>query len=131
MKKLVAVAMAAAAGWLLWAGLGSAGPVPTAVANYRKVRARTTEVIKLKFEGGQRACVIAMGDHDPVVPVTIEVYDADGKLVVSDNPATTVPPPAVGADLAAAFWYPPRDAEYTIKVTNHGGEWNKVWIAVR
>jgi hypothetical protein len=131
MKRLVGVALAAAAGGLLWAGLGSAAPVGTAVAKYHPFRAGATEVIKLKFEGGRRACVIAMGDHDPIVPVTIEVYDADGKRVTSDNPATTIAPPAVGADLAAALWYPPRDAEYTIKVTNHGSVENKIWIAIR
>lgn len=77
------------------------------------------------FEAGRRACVIAIGDHDPVVDVAIKVYDAKNNLVVQDrgqDPAR---------DFAAVMWYPPRRAEYRIEIQSYGKIPNICSIAVK
>ena len=65
------------------------------------------------FRGGERACVFARGDHKPLVPLSITVYDKDGATVAHD---------ASPRDFVAAFWVPARTAEYRIVVRNHGKE---------
>jgi hypothetical protein len=39
----------------------------------------------LSFRGGERACVVAQGDHDPVVPLDIAVYDKEDRLIAKDE----------------------------------------------
>jgi hypothetical protein len=86
---------------------------------------------RLKFRGGQRATVIVVGDHDPIVPVILEVYDDKGKLVARDEPARgSASAKAKGNDVCAVVWYPPRDSYYAIKIRNLGKDFNKCWVAI-
>ncbi len=81
-----------------------------------------THTIKERFRGGQRAMVLVVGDHQPVVDVGVFVYDDKGKLVAKDMG---------GGDVVAAVWYPPRDAFYEIKIESHGKEFNDCYVVVK
>jgi hypothetical protein len=86
----------------------------------------------LKFKGGERACVLVMGDHKPIVPVVLEIRDDQGRLVGRDDPAQGVSAAnALGNDLAAVIWYPPRDGYYRITIESHGKEYNDVYIRIK
>jgi hypothetical protein len=86
----------------------------------------------VEFRGGQRACVIVLGDHNPIAPLEIEIRDEKGKLVGRDEPAAGVSDPkAKGNDVGAVIWYPPRDGYYTITVKNLGEQYNECWIAIK
>jgi hypothetical protein len=84
-----------------------ASPVDGITAIKDKVSGGTSFVRKMKFKGGERACVIAIGDHQPVVDLHLRVEDARGQLVGEDKP---------GGDLCCVIWYPPQDGDYTISV---------------
>ncbi len=77
------------------------------------------------FLAGQRACVIVIGDHDPVVDLEIQVFDAKGNLVAQDKGQGTA------RDYAAVMWYPPRQEPYRIVVSNYGSAYNVCSIAVK
>ncbi|HYT95066.1 MAG TPA: hypothetical protein VEL76_40490 [Gemmataceae bacterium] len=86
----------------------------------------------VKFKGGQRACVVVMGDHRPIVPITLEIVDEAGKQVAFDAPGKGIDASdAPGNDIAAVIWYPPRDGDYTIHIGSPGVEYNDCWIAIR
>jgi hypothetical protein len=119
--------------WLLLGGIlagalaggspGQAGPFDGGLGTYQKLDGRSKVRLEpIVFKGNERACVIFVGDHEPVVELAIKVYDENNKLVAQDDP---------GGDFCAAIWYPPRDAAYTIEVENRGDEWNKCWIAIK
>ncbi len=130
---------------LLVAPALQAGPVRGPFSTYIVVEARATLILDkqtslggqrgrlgdyLKFRGGRRACVIVVGDHKPIVPLVLEIHDEKGNLVARDEPAKGVDDPkAVGNDVCAAIWYPPRDGYYRITIRNSGEEFNKCWIA--
>jgi hypothetical protein len=123
--------------------LGTVSPSGSIGRGYKILGANGTLVDQIAFKGGKRACVIVMGDHIPIVPVAIEVYDEQKKLVAVDDHANAAPAvypkkdsasavaAAQGNDLAAVIWYPPRDGTYTIRITSRGPEENKCWIAVK
>src|SRR5262245_14053233 len=92
---------------------GHGGPVEGqfALPKQRIGAAPASIEFKVKYQGGQRACVWIRGDHRPVVPLDIVVLDATGAEVVRDE-ATH--------DFAAVFWVPPRTAEYRIIIRNRG-----------
>jgi hypothetical protein len=79
----------------------------------------------LTFVAGERACVIVIGDHKPVVEVEVKVYDAKKQLVAHDRGQ------APAADFVAVMWYPPRQESYRIDVINHGKEYNECSIAIK
>jgi hypothetical protein len=109
----------------------SPGEPLTLDKDYRVPQVDTQLGERVKFKAGRRACVIVMGDHKPIVPVTIEVLDDKGNVVARDNPAKGAESrDAKGNDVAAVIWYPPRDAYYTIKVTNHGEASKACWVAI-
>jgi hypothetical protein len=74
------------------------------------------------FEGGRRACVIAMGGHQRVIDVGIAIYDEGNRLITEDQG---------GGDIVAAIWYPPRDAKYKIVVKNSGLENNSMYLVFK
>jgi hypothetical protein len=78
------------------------------------------------FKGGERACVMVVGDHQPVVALRLKVEDASGNLVAEDN---------YGGDYCAVIWYPPRDGKYriSIDVPHIGGpeDFNRLYISVK
>ncbi len=78
------------------------------------------------FKGGERASIVAVGDHEPIVPVGIRILDKNGDLVAQDLGAGEKT-----ADFAGVVWYPPRDGVYTIVILNFGVEYNIVSIAVK
>jgi hypothetical protein len=106
--------------------VASASPLKGQMAYSYKVPGGRTLQLKYVFKGGERACVIVIGDHDPVVRLRVKVEDAKGQVVAEDD---------YGGDFCAAIWFPPRDGEYliSISVPHIGGEqdWNKLYIAVK
>lgn len=84
----------------------------------------TLELVRA-FAGGQRATVIAIGDHRPVVNLTITVYDARDNVVARDEGS------GPAGDFVAAVWYPPREGRYRVVLHNAGVEYNDVAIAVK
>jgi hypothetical protein len=110
--------------FLLPAALGVAGPVDGQLSVQRQIGAATEEgptpfEMSMTFQGGKPACVAVAGDHEPVVPLDITVYDKAGKVVAQDESQH---------DFVAAFWTPPRTAEYRIVIRNYGKLYNKVYI---
>ncbi len=77
------------------------------------------------YVAGERACVVVIGDHDPVVPIEIKVYDDKDHLVAEDRGQGTA------KDFAAVMWYPPRQATYRIEVCSFGKDYNKCSIAFK
>ena len=112
---------------LMPAALSVAGPLEGQLSLQRQIGAATEEgptpvELSFTFRGGQRACVVAQGDHDPVGPLDIAVYDKNDKLVAQDESKH---------DFVAAFWTPTRTAEYRIVIRNYGTIYNKVYIFVK
>ena len=85
-----------------------------------------SQVFSKTFAAGRRACVIAVGDHKPVVELSVEVFDSQGKLVAKDSGGE-----GEARDFVAAIWYPPREETYRILIKSYGEEYNDVAIAVK
>jgi len=136
-------------GLLLGAGPGRAGSFRGPWGGYVRVPGKATLLLDkktpvpgerdvlpalgdhLKFRAGQRACVILLGDHDPIVPMVIEIRDAKGDVVARDDPGkASARADEKGNDLCAVVWYPPRDGYYTITIKNPGKQYNKCWLAI-
>jgi hypothetical protein len=77
------------------------------------------------FRAGERACVIVIGDHDPIVDVEVKVYDAKDNLVAQDRGKDPAP------DFVAVMWYPPREQTYRIVVNSYGSVENKCYVAFK
>jgi hypothetical protein len=77
------------------------------------------------YAAGQRACVIVIGDHKPVVDVEIKVFDSKNNLIVQDRGQE----PA--RDFVAVMWYPPRQEIYRVAVHSYGKEYNECYIAIK
>jgi hypothetical protein len=112
---------------LVCASWGHGGPVDGPFARNYEIGAMTGDEptpkdFIMKFRGGERACVIARGDHKPVVGLDLTIYDATGTEVARDESAK---------DFVAVFWVPPRTAEYRIVVRNHGREYNDVYVVFK
>ncbi len=85
----------------------------------------------LKFKGGERACVIAMGDHNPVQPISLEVYERRVFEDKSKKPTPVATADSGNSDLVAVMWYPPRDAEYVVVIATHGNVYNVCYVSVK
>jgi hypothetical protein len=72
-----------------------------------------------KFRGGERAAVLAIGAG---TKMRVAVYDAKGELIAEDKGE---------GDYVGLVWYPPRDGEYRIDVSQDGVGANKVYIAIK
>jgi hypothetical protein len=80
----------------------------------------TAYEMTVSFRGGERACVVAQGDHDPVVPLDIAVYDKQDRLIAKDESQY---------DFVSVCWVPPRTGAYRVVIRNHGDKiYNKVYI---
>jgi hypothetical protein len=102
---------------------GSSAPLKGAHAMFKvRVPAQARMDFEERFEGGRRACVIAVGDHKPVVNVGIAVYDQANQLVAEDQG---------GGDCVAAIWYPLREAKYKIVVNNSGLDYNDMYLVFK
>jgi hypothetical protein len=71
------------------------------------------------FRGGERACVIVVGDHRPPSPMEIRVFDSKKRLVAETKADT---------DTACVIWYPPTTAAYRVEIHNLGEEYNALLI---
>jgi hypothetical protein len=125
MKRWAAVLGCVLGGVLLLRSLGEASPVdgrpsPTKI----RVGAHSRKAIlkDAMFKGGERACVIVEGDHEPVINLVLEVRDARGKVVARDSG---------GGDICAVIWYPPRTGAYTVWLENNQNEYNDVTLVVQ
>jgi hypothetical protein len=111
---------------LLLAGIAEASPLQGQGALQKKVLGGEVLQFKVKFKGGERACVIVIGDHRPVVALDLKVEDDKGTLIGQDKN---------GGDFCAVIWYPPRDAEYVISVAvPHNGQeedYDTLYVAVK
>lgn len=87
-----------------------------------RVEKLSEHMIVERFRGGERACVIVRGDHDPVVDIELHVLDEKGQTVAKD---------IGGGDLVAVVWYPPRDANYRIRIVNHGQVENYLYVTLK
>ena len=120
---------------LALAPLGQGAPVNGTSWAYEKVTAGTirdgvvSEPGCLHFNktyvAGQRACVVVIGDHDPIVDVEVKVYDAKSNLVAHDRGDGSA------RDFAAVMWYPPRQEAYRIEVCSFGKDYNKCSVAFK
>src|SRR5205807_8018960 len=96
-------------GLLAGAGLGTTAPLKGPVSCCQKFEAGATMAYQETFKGGERACVLVKGDHDPPADLILTVYDSKEQVVAKDED---------GGDLCAVIWYPPRDGKYVVKVQN-------------
>lgn len=104
------------------ANLALSSPIGGPRSTRDKVGELSERTIVERFKGGERACVIVRGDHRPVVDLELHVSDDKGRLVAKDT---------AGGDLLAVVWYPPRDGNYTIKIVNHGKEYNDCYVVLK
>jgi hypothetical protein len=130
-------------GLTLWSRSLKAGPVEGSVVGYHKLEEGEVFPRKVMFKGGQRACVIILGDRKPIVPLSLEVHDDKNNPIGKDEPskADLENQQTPGNDFRAVIWYPPRDGEYTITIRNRGRyspedrdkglNYSKCWIAIR
>jgi len=77
---------------------------------------------EIRYKGGERACIIFEGDHDPIVDIVVWVTDGSGKEVARYDR---------GGDIGAVIWYPPQEDTYTLWVHNPGAEFNKINYAFK
>ena len=83
--------------------------------------------VTMKFRGGEKATVLARAAApESKTKLHVTISDAHGKTIVE---ASGKNPPS--ASMVAVFWYPPRDAEYTIAIKNLSEGANKCWVAMR
>jgi hypothetical protein len=105
---------------VLGAALALAQNVDGPLSTFEKIGPVDQSELKITFRGGARACVAAQGDHDPVVPLDIAVYDKNDRLIAKDESK---------GDFVAVCWVPPRTGTYRIVISNHGDKiYNKVYI---
>lgn len=110
---------------LAWPNMGSSSPEVGRLSEEKVTLPPGSPGIwerKIKFVGGERACVIIQGDHKPIVDVGIEIQDATGRVVAKDTGK---------GDLAAVVWYPPEDGEYNIVVKNPNRLENDCFVMIR
>jgi len=121
MKRIALLAVVAV--MLAIPGPGGGSPVQGKHSLGRqRVPERAKVQFKKEFRGGERACVIVTGDHDPIVDLGLYVYDQKGTLIAKDE---------AGGDFVAVMWYPPRDAVYRIEISNPGETYNACYISLK
>lgn len=83
-----------------------------------RVKAKGTDVYKVKFRANELAVVTVIGDGD--TDLDLYVYDANGNLIDSDTDYT---------DNCVCTWEPRWTGTFTIKVVNRGNVYNRYVIA--
>lgn len=109
--------------------VGYSAPIKGAVTNVLEIPAAgmtTTE----RFRGGERACVqvavqTAAGDREASTTVEITVHDENGKKIAEDTGR------GGSSDVAAVFWYPPRDGDYKITIRNLESRKQRYFVFIR
>jgi hypothetical protein len=95
--------------------IAPAGPVAGGQLADHRVEAYSTDVFRLRFEGGEAAWVGVVGDGD--TELVLSVYDANGHLIASDRGSRCV-----------VAWTPRWTGSFTIKVRNLGSVYNEYRI---
>lgn len=104
-----------------WSARG--GPVGGSWSKFVELEDTRPAKQLMAFRGNERAAVLAVGDrHDPAAKLHIAVYDAKGTLVAEDKSDT---------DFAGVVWYPPRDEEYRIEISQSGAGASQVYVAIK
>lgn len=88
-------------------------------AHTDRVRAHDTDVYKIRFRGGERACVVVSGDGD--TDLDLYIYDEYGNLITKDIDYS---------DDCVCVWNPRWTGEFTIKIVNRGDVYNRYVMAV-
>jgi hypothetical protein len=83
------------------------------------VKARTTDVIKVSFRGGETAVVGVSGDGD--TDLDLYIYDENGNVVASSTAA---------GDDEIVRWRPRWTGEFAIKVMNRGTTANRYTLMI-
>ena len=110
---------------LVWATLGSGGPVEgPQVGTNRVIEPYGHETFTVSFKAGEPAVVIASGNQQTYLG--LYVYDADGNCVAWDDLAEKNT-----RDDLAVRWYPDRTGPYMVEVRNFGALHNIFQIAFR
>ncbi|MSQ93461.1 MAG: hypothetical protein EXR98_02770 [Gemmataceae bacterium] len=123
MRRILGVTMFALAAVVPF-GVGA--PTIGSWSDYVEVGSQSWTTTK-SFRGGERACVLVIGDHKEEVQLEVTIHDvAKGTTVAADKTANKL----VG-DYVGVIWYPPRDGDYRIDVRSSGGSLNKCYIAIK
>jgi len=93
---------------------GTAGPQRAV----HKVEANSADRFTLRFIGNERAVVVVSGDGD--TDLDLYVYDGNGNLIAKDEDYS---------DDCVASWIPSWTGNFTIRVVNRGGVYNRYVIA--
>jgi hypothetical protein len=103
------------------APLSVGAPLKGAHTLKTRIGAKSHMEFEEKYQGGRRACVIAVGDRKPSVNISIAVYDDAKQLIAEEH----------NVDYVAAIWYPPRAGVYKVIVTNSGEEYNEMYLVFK
>lgn len=98
---------------------GSRGATSNYDVHYDRVEAYSTDTYRIRFRGGERACVVVSGDGD--TDLDLYIYDENGNLVASDTDYT---------DDCVCVWNPRWTGPFTIKIVNRGRVFNRYALAV-
>jgi hypothetical protein len=98
---------------LLGAGQALPGLVDGPLAEKRAVAPNNSVNLARTFKGGERACVIIVGDGASYLG--LYAYDADGNCIARDDYGNFQT-----RDDAAVEWYPPQTGRYSIEIKNLG-----------
>ena len=110
---------------LFLAPLGAGGP--TGGGFFKEVEiGQTPWQDKKRFRAGERAAVLVRGTNHTGPGVQVSVFDADGKIVVEVKGKNPPVP-----DMVAAFWYPPREADYKIEIKNLDSRVNTCYVTIK
>ena len=117
-------------GMVAFVPFGAGSPVDGSLANKQEIGPGQSYRLTKSFRAGERAAVLALIQATRAdvssVNLGIVVYDKNGTVVAEDK--------AVGNaqyDFTVAFWYPPRDGEYVVEVSNASGFAVPCWVAVK
>ena len=100
---------------ILWGG-----PLPRTSPRTIKIDPSYPFIENIKFQGGERACVIALSLGDMAPNITLTIHDSLDRLVAEDQGRRT-----------AVIWYPPRTGEYKIGIRSASSQESSIYLAVK
>ena len=107
--------------------IGTSAPIGGTWSDRVPVESKVWTAVR-KFQAGERAAVLAIGDHDERgVKVHIAVYDVATKELIAEDRGDS----ETAGDFVGLTWYPPRDGDYRVEVRHSGSGTNKVYIAIK
>lgn len=122
-----------------WIAVAHAGPItdagaPAEMIGYIDVPTTEGQTIGevdmvRTFKGGERACAIVVGDHNPVADMEIIVYDSKDRIVVQDGGQKL-------GDVVGVVWHPQRTEQFRIVIRNpatktRNNPHNHCWVAIK